>query len=193
MNGLSIPALGEMVRLLTEILQGPPELAVLRVNHPYSGSNKLHRELYSPSPGACSFGFCDLHRAKLPCARVLSYCLRGLCILRGSARPSFSSSRTSFTRLSAISEICSRPSVSGNISTKAPKSTIQRPFPDKLPNFCLCGYTLSAVYCSISDSPLLVAIEMVPSSETSIFAPISSTSDLITLPPGPAASESCRG
>src|SRR6185369_5544824 len=42
-------------------------------------------------------------------------------------------------------------------------------------------------------SPLAVAIEIVPSSDTSIFAPVSSTRDRMTLPPGPMTSRILSG
>src|ERR1051326_740349 len=108
--------------------------------------------------------------------------------------PSFSSSRTSFTRRSAISEMCNKPSVPGKISTNAPKSTMR----ETVPRY-VCPTSASAVKPRIrftaasAASPLAVAIEIVPSSATSIFAPVSSTSERMTLPPGPMTSRILSG
>src|ERR1019366_5674291 len=86
----------------------------------------LNEESYSFTGAPFSFSRCSLSTA-----RRLS-----LILLPSSARhltriwsPSFNSSRTSLMRFSAISLKCSRPSVPGKISTKAPKSTSRTTLP----------------------------------------------------------------
>ena len=94
-----------------------------------SSARLPRRESITPAAFGCSFF--SFSRCSLSTALRLS-----LILLPSSARtltriwsPSFSSSRTSLMRFSAISLMCSRPSVPGKISTNAPKSTSRTTLP----------------------------------------------------------------
>src|SRR3954470_13321848 len=121
-DDLALPA---EARLLGESGRGPDDH---RQDRPHAVSARRPRHAFCcclPSPpGAppCSASASLRERRILPLRSTET-------TLTSTSSPSLSTSSTFFTRVLARSEMCTRPSVPGKISTKAPNSMIRRTVP----------------------------------------------------------------